>query len=256
MITIKKANEIELLREGGKRLAAILRALADEVKPGVKASFINDRAEELIRAGGDLPVFLGYQPDLATRPYPATLCVSVNDEIVHGIPNEKEKMFKEGDIVGLDIGLSREGMIVDTALTVPVGKIDDAARKLLNVTKESLAVGIKAARGGAKVGDIGAAVEAYVKPHGYGIVRELAGHGVGYAVHEEPYVPNFGKKNTGAVLKPGMVIAIEPMLNEGTADVILEDDGYTFRTKDGKRSAHFEHTILITDGAPEILTKN
>jgi len=256
MITIKKANEIELLREGGKRLAAILRALADEVKPGVKASFINDRAEELIRAGGDLPVFLGYQPDLATRPYPATLCVSVNDEIVHGIPNEKEKMFKEGDIVGLDIGLSREGMIVDTALTVPVGKIDDAARKLLNVTKESLAVGIKAARGGAKVGDIGAAVEAYVKPHGYGIVRELAGHGVGYAVHEEPYVPNFGKKNTGAVLKPGMVIAIEPMLNEGTADVILEDDGYTFRTKDGKRSAHFEHTILITEGAPEILTKN
>src|SRR3989344_2320980 len=256
MITIKKANEIELLREGGKRLAAILRALADEVKPGVKASFINDRAEELIRAGGDLPVFLGYQPDLATRPYPATLCVSVNDEIVHGIPNEKEKMFKEGDIVGLDIGLSREGMIVDTALTVPVGKIDDAARKLLNVTKESLAVGIKAARGGAKVGDIGAAVEAYVKPHGYGIVRELAGHGVGYAVHEEPYVPNFVKKNTGAVLKPGMVIAIEPMLNEGTADVILEDDGYTFRTKDGKRSAHFEHTILITDGAPEILTKN
>ena len=255
MITIKKANEIELLREGGKRLAAILRALADEVKPGVKASFINDRAEELIRAGGDLPVFLGYQPDLATRPYPATLCVSVNDEIVHGIPNEKEKMFKEGDIVGLDIGLSREGMIVDTALTVPVGKIDDAARKLLNVTKESLAVGIKAARGGAKVGDIGAAVEAYVKPHGYGIVRELAGHGVGYAVHEEPYVPNFGKKNTGAVLKPGMVIAIEPMLNEGTADVILEDDGYTFRTKDGKRSAHFEHTILITEGAPEILTK-
>ena len=255
MITIKKANEIELLREGGKRLAAILRALADEVKPGVKASFINDRAEELIRAGGDLPVFLGYQPDLATRPYPATLCVSVNDEIVHGIPNEKEKMFKEGDIVGLDIGLSREGMIVDTALTVPVGKIDGAARKLLNVTKESLAVGIKAARGGAKVGDIGAAIEAYVKPHGYGIVRELAGHGVGYAVHEEPYVPNFGKKNTGAVLKPGMVIAIEPMLNEGTADVILEDDGYTFRTKDGKRSAHFEHTILITEGAPEILTK-
>ena len=255
MITIKKTNEVELLREGGKRLAAILRALADEVKPGVKASFINDRAEELIRAGGDLPVFLGYQPDLATRPYPATLCVSVNDEIVHGIPNEKEKMFKEGDIVGLDIGLSREGMIVDTALTVPVGKIDDAARKLLNVTKESLAVGIKAARGGAKVGDIGAAVEAYVKPHGYGIVRELAGHGVGYAVHEEPYVPNFGKKNTGAMLKPGMVIAIEPMLNEGTADVILEDDGYTFRTKDGKRSAHFEHTILITDGAPEILTK-
>ena len=255
MITIKKANEIELLREGGKRLAAILRALADEVKPGVKASFINDRAEELIRAGGDLPVFLGYQPDLATRPYPATLCVSVNDEIVHGIPNEKEKMFKEGDIVGLDIGLSREGMIVDTALTVPVGKIDGATRKLLNVTKESLAVGIKAARGGAKVGDIGAAVEAYVKPHGYGIVRELAGHGVGYAVHEEPYVPNFGKKNTGAVLKPGMVIAIEPMLNEGTADVILEDDGYTFRTKDGKRSAHFEHTILITEGAPEILTK-
>ena len=255
MITIKKPEEIELLREGGRRLAAILQELSDEVKPGVKASFINDRAEELIRAGGDLPVFLGYQPDLATRPYPATLCVSVNDEIVHGIPNEKEKMFKEGDIVGLDIGLSHEGMIVDTALTVPVGKIDGATRKLLNVTKESLAVGIKAARGGAKVGDIGAAIEAYVKPHGYGIVRELAGHGVGYAVHEEPYVPNFGKKNTGAVLKPGMVIAIEPMLNEGTADVILEDDGYTFRTKDGKRSAHFEHTILITEGAPEILTK-
>lgn len=256
MITIKTKEEHALLREGGKRLARILSELGSEVKPGVSAAFIDELARKLIAAGGDEPVFLGYQPDLALRPYPASLCVSVNDEIVHGIPNEKEKIFKEGDIVGLDIGLSHKKMIVDMAVTVPVGRIDREAEKLLNVTKEALAVGIKAARGGARVGDIGAAIQAFVKPHSYGIVRELAGHGVGYAVHEEPYVPNYGKKNTGPILKPGMVIAIEPMLNEGTADVVLDEDGYTFRTEDGKRSAHFEHTILITDGNPEILTES
>ncbi len=254
MITIKTKEEHALLREGGKRLARILSELASEVKPGASAAFIDELARKLIVASGDEPVFLGYQPDLALRPYPASLCVSVNDEIVHGIPNEREKIFKEGDVVGLDIGLSHKKMIVDMAVTVPVGRIDGAAEKLLRATEEALAVGIKAAQGGARVGDIGAAIQAFVKPHGYGIVRELAGHGVGYAVHEEPYVPNYGKRNTGPILKPGMVIAIEPMLNEGTADVVLDEDGYTFRTADGKRSAHFEHSILITDGSAEILT--
>lgn len=255
MITQKTEAEIELLREGGKRLASILARLAAEAQAGVSSRFINDLAERLIREGGDEPVFLGYTPDGADRPYPAAVCVSVNDEIVHGIPNEREKIFKEGDIVGLDIGLSHKGMVVDTAVTVPVGTVDSKAEALLQATKEALSVGIAAAVGGGKIGDIGAAIETFVKPHGYGIVRELAGHGVGYAVHEEPYVPNYGKKNTGPKLVPGMVIAIEPMLNEGVAEVLLDEDGYTYRTADGKRSAHFEHTILITDGPAEILTK-
>ncbi len=254
MITQKTDKEIADLREGGKRIARILNILAGGVKPGVSAHTIDTLAEKLIREGGDIPVFLGYIPDGAERPYPATLCVSVNDEIVHGIPNEREKIFKEGDIVGLDIGLSHNGMIVDTAVTVPVGAIDMQAQKLLDTTRKALMVGIAAAEGGKKIGDIGAAIEGFVTPQGYGIVRELAGHGVGYAVHEEPYVPNYGKKNTGPLLKPGMVIAIEPMLNEGSADVVLDEDGYTYKTADGKRSAHFEHTILITEGKAEILT--
>lgn len=253
-ITVKTPVEIKILREGGKRLASILKQLVAEVKPGVSAQSLNALAEKLMLGGGDIPSFLGYVPSGAKRPYPASLCVSINDEVVHGIPNETEKLLKEGDIVTLDTGLIHKGLFTDSAITVGVGKIDAKAKKLLNVTKKALMVGIKAVRAGATTGDIGFAIESFVKPYGFGIVRELAGHGVGYAVHEEPFVPNFGKKGEGMVLKAGMVIAIEPMLNEGGAGVKLDSDGYTYRTKDGSRSAHFEHTVVVTENGSEILT--
>ncbi|KKW11038.1 MAG: Methionine aminopeptidase [Parcubacteria group bacterium GW2011_GWA2_49_9] len=253
-ISIKTKQEIAILREGGKRLAEILRAVAAEVKAGVSTHALNDLAEKLITERGDTPSFLGYSPSGAKRPFPAALCVSVNDEVVHGIPNETEKFLKEGDIVTLDAGLIHQGLFTDSAITVGVGKINEKAQKLIDVTKKSLSVGIKAVRAGATTGDIGYAIEKFVKPFGYGIVRELAGHGVGYAVHEEPFVPNFGKRGEGVVLKAGMVLAIEPMLNEGGAVVKLASDGYTYRTRDGSRSAHFEHTVVVTENGSDILT--
>lgn len=255
MITIKTREEIDILREGGKRLARALRLVSEAVAPGVSTDALNHLAEQLVREGGDTPAFLNYTPAGAKRPYPATLCVSVNDEVQHGIPNENPRVLKEGDIADLDCGLIHEGMVVDAGLTVGVGAVSDDARKLMSVTKASLAMGIKAARGGSHVGDIGHAIEAFVHPRGYGIVRELCGHGVGHAVHEEPQICNFGDAGAGAKLIPGMVVAIEPMLNIGNPDVYVADDGYTFKTKDGSLSAHFEHTIAITEGAPEILTK-
>lgn len=250
---VYKEKEIEIIREGGKRLAAVLRKVAKEVSPGISTKELDNLAEKLIREGGDEPAFLNYTPDGAKFPYPATLCVSVNNEIVHGIPSDK-RILKDGDIVGLDLGLRHKGFFTDMAMTVPVGRIDKNAEKLIKVTKESLAKGIAAARSGGFVGDIGEAIENFVKPHGYGVVKMLGGHGVGKKVHEDPYVPNYGKKGTGQKLVPGMILALEPMLNEGTDKVFLDNDGYTFKTKDGKRSAHFEHTILITENKAEILT--
>lgn len=255
MITKKKPKEIEILREGGKRLAAILENLSAMVVPGISTLALNDRAAELLKISGDKSSFLNYQPYGAKRPYPATLCVSINDAIVHGIPNEEPVHLKEGDIVSLDMGLIHRGMYLDGAVTVPVGAIDAASQKLLNVTREALAVGIKACKAGATTGDVGFAIQKFVEPYGYGIVEELAGHGVGYKVHEDPYVPNYGKRGEGETLEPGMVLAIEPMLNIGGKKIKLDRDGYTYRTADGSRSAHFEHTIVITEKGPEILTK-
>lgn len=253
--SIKTAVDIEKMREGGKRLARVLRLVSERVAPGVSTEELNLLADRLIREGADVPAFLGYTPTGAERPYPGAICISVNEEIVHGIPNEDPRVLVEGDIVGLDCGLTHKELITDAALTVPVGVIDAEAKKLVQVTREALAVGIKAARGGNHIGDIGHAIEQFARPHGYGIVHELGGHGVGYKVHEEPHVPNVGNPGEGEELVPGMVLALEPMLNEGGAEVKLADDGYTFFTADGSRSAHFEHTILITEGAPEILTK-
>ena len=253
-ITIKTEKEIAVLREGGRRLAEILRELEAAVRPGRTAAELNTLAEKLVAKGGDRSAFFNYKPYGAKRPYPASLCVSINDEVVHGIPNEGEKVLKEGDIVSLDMGLIHEGLFTDMAVTVPVGEVDASAKKLLEVTEKALAVGIAAARAGNRVGDISFAIESFVKPHGLGIVEELAGHGVGYKVHEDPYVPNYGKKNSGPILKAGMIIAIEPMVNEGGKAVVLSPDGYTYKTADGKRSAHFENTIAVTTGGAEILT--
>lgn len=253
MITIYTKEEISHLREGGKRLATVLGAVRDAVKPGVSTKDLDVLAEKLIREGGDEPAFLGYTPDGAEFPYPATLCTSVNNEIVHGLPRA-EHILKEGDIIGIDLGLKHQGLFVDMAVTVPVGEVDEKARKLIEVTEEALKKAIEAVRPDGRVSDIGNAIGAFVGP-GYGIVRELGGHGVGHKIHEEPYIPNFTQKTVGAKLRPGMVIAIEPMLNEGTRGITLDHDGYTFKTADGKRSAHFEHTILVTETGHEVLTR-
>ncbi len=254
MITKKKPKEIEILREAGKRLAAILRELSAMAAPGVSTLALDQKAAEMVAVYGDKSAFLNYKPYGADRPYPATLCVSINDAIVHGIPNEKPAILKEGDIVSLDMGLVHRGMFVDSAVTVSVGKIDAASAKLLEVTKKALEIGIAACKAGGTTGDVGFAIESFVRPHGYGIIEELAGHGVGYKVHEDPYVPNYGRRGEGEELEPGMVLAIEPMLNIGTKKILLDKDGYTYRTADGSRSAHFEHTIVITAKGPEILT--
>ncbi|MEY2664423.1 MAG: hypothetical protein RIT04_231 [Candidatus Parcubacteria bacterium] len=275
MIRIKTKEDIAILREGGKRHATILRALAAMVAPGVTTQQLEDEARRLIALGSgevvgkdgvsriepDRAAFLDYQPHGATRPYPAALCVSINDEVVHGIPNETSRTLVEGDVVSLDLGLIHRGLITDSAVTVAVGKVAPEVAELLEKTQNALMAGIKAAKGGKRTGDIGEAIERVGIAGGlgtggasYGIVEELCGHGVGYSVHEEPFVPNYGVAGKGTTLKPGMVIAIEPMFNLGSRHVKLDADGYTYRTKDGKPSAHFEHTILITKGKPEILT--
>lgn len=253
MIIIKTQQEIDILREGGKRLASILHKVKEKVAPGVSTKELDECAHKLIKDMGDEPAFLNYRPEGAPAPYPASLCVSINDEVVHGIPG-KSRLLKEGDIVSIDLGLKHKGLFTDMALTVPIGNVTPASAKLLKVTEQALQVGIDAAEAGNTVGDIGYAIQNFVAPHKYGIVEVLSGHGVGRSIHEDPYIPNFGKAGKGAKLVPGMVIAIEPMLNNGTKKVTLDSDGYTFRTADGKKSAHFEHTVLITENGPEILT--
>lgn len=257
MIIIKTKEEIEILREGGKRLATILHKVKEMVKPGISTWELDKYAEKLIKDGGDYPAFLNYRPAGAKIAFPASLCVSVNDEVVHGIPS-RDRILQEGDIVSLDLGLKHKGLFTDMALTVSVGVVGKGSQKLIEITKQALQVGIDTAYGGNTVGDIGYAVESFVraqKGNTYGIVEVLSGHGVGHAIHEDPYIPNFGKRGKGEKLVPGMVVAIEPMVNNGTKNVTIDEDGYTIRTADGKKSAHFEHTILITEGDAEILTK-
>jgi len=253
MVRIKTKEDIKKLREGGKRHAEILRKVSEMVAPGVTTKELDEYAHKLVLEGGDKPAFLDYTPEGVSYPYPASLCVSVNDEVVHGIPSDF--VLEEGDIVSLDLGLLHKGMITDAAITVPCGKISKEAEKLINITRESLSIAIKQVKPGNKTGDIGNAIEQFVKPHGFGIVKILAGHGVGYSVHEDPYIPNYGKAGTGENLVPGMVIAIEPMLNLGTDEVFVTEDEYTYITADEKLSAHFEHTVLVTEDGCEVLTK-
>lgn len=253
VIIIKTPDEIARLKKGGPILARILRAVVAKATSGTSTTLLDTYANELIREANCKPAFLNYRPDSADVPYPASLCVSVNSEVVHGIPSER--ILKKGDIVSLDLGLNYEGVFLDHAVTVGVGTIKPRDKTLLSATEGALYAGIEAIVPGATVGDIGHAIESYVKPHKLGIVRVLSGHGVGRAIHEDPYIPNYGKRGKGATLKPGMVIAIEPMLTLGSEDVILLRDGYTLKTSDNSRAAHFEHTVLITETGSEILTK-
>lgn len=253
MIILKTKEEIKIMREGGKRLAAILRQLSTKIQPGVSSLDIDALAYELATKGGDKPAFLGYKPEGVKKAYKASVCISINDEVVHGIPGP-HKIFKDGDVVALDMGLIHQGLITDSAITLIVGSGDTEAKKLVESTKTALKRGIEAIAPGKTVGDIGYAIEKFVEPLGYGQAEGLAGHGVGHKLHEDPYVPNTGKRGEGDILKPGMVIAIEPMLNEGTDEVVFDKDGYTVRTADGRRSAHFEHTVAVTEDGYEVLT--
>lgn len=253
MVTIKTKEEIEILREGGKILAEILDLLSKKIIPGITTADLEEYAKVLIKERNAQSSFFGYKPYGARKAYPASICVSINSEVVHGIP-KKERIIKEGDIVSIDCGIIYKKLFTDSALTLGVGKIDGKAKKLLEATKVALSKGIDEARIGRRTGDIGQAVEMYAKARGFSVADNLGGHGVGYAPHEDPYIPNFGKPGQGVVLKPGMVIAIEPMLNEGTGRARVLSDGYTYVTADGGRSAHFEHTILISKDGPEILT--
>lgn len=251
---VSNDTERENLIEAGKRLAAVLGAVRAKVVPGVTAEELDDLAERLIREGGDEPSFLGYRPEGALRPYPAALCVSVNDEVVHGIPNESVKVLKEGDIVGLDLGLTHNGVVVDAAVTVPVGTVSEESKKLIRATSAALVAGIAQAVPGNHLGDISRAIQEEIERAGFTVVKELGGHGVGDVVHDEPFIPNFGHIGTGTELVEGMVLALEPIASAGRAAVVLAPDGYTYRTKDGSRSAHFEHTILIEKGGARIIT--
>jgi methionyl aminopeptidase len=253
-MAIKTHEEIVQLRELGRIHASIIAKLKEAVKPGVTTDELEALTCTLCDEAGVRPVFKGYKPTGAPKPYPCALCVAPNNVVVHGIPTKLSKTLEEGDIIGLDLGVERDGLVIDAGLTVPVGVIDADAQRLLRVTQEALMKGIEQARAGNTVGDIGHAIEEHVLAHGYGLVRELCGHGVGHAVHEEPQVPNFGAPGTGEELVPGMVLAIEPMVNEGSGAVVFDRDWYTVTTKDGTRSAHFEHDVVITDGKPILLT--
>lgn len=254
MITIKSQEEIATLREGGRRLAGILAELAERADVGVSTAELDKLGYEMAVKNGDKPAFLGYKPYGAKYPFPASVCISINDEVVHGIPAE-DKILKDGDVVTLDMGLVHGGLITDSAITIIVGKADPKDRELADVTAKALRKGIEAIKPGGTVGDIGHAIQEFVKPYGFGHAEGLAGHGVGYKVHEDPYVPNTGKAGTGEKLVPGMVIAIEPMLTRGKGKVIFDADGYTVRTKDGKRSAHVEHTVAVTKRGYLVLTE-
>ena len=246
-VSIKSAKEIELMREAGKRLELVHAKLGEFVKPGISTKDIDRYGEELIRGMGCIPNFLNYNG------YPASICVSVNDEVVHGIPNKKH-ILEEGDIVSLDAGLIYKGFHSDAARTHAVGKVSPEADKLMKVTKECFFKGIEFAREGNHLYDISRAIGEYAESFGYGVVRDLVGHGIGRSLHEDPQIPNFVQKRRGMRLVAGMTLAIEPMINAGTWEVCWLDDDWTVVTEDGSLSAHYENTVLITDGEPEILT--
>ncbi|MDD2805522.1 MAG: type I methionyl aminopeptidase [Elusimicrobiales bacterium] len=247
MIEIKTPAEIESMRRASRVVAEVLLQLKPLVKPGVTTAELNDFAERRVRELGAVPAFLGY------RGYPATLCVSINEEIVHGIPSPK-RIVREGDIVSLDMGAVIEGFYGDAAVTLAAGAVPAPAKKLMEVTRASLDAGLAAVRAGAKLGDVSRAVQDYAERNGMAVVREFTGHGIGRRLHEEPSIPNYGRAGTGPTLKTGMTLAIEPMLCLGRADVVVKNDGWTAVSADGSLAAHFEHTVAVTEDGCDILS--
>lgn len=246
MIIIKSLREIEQLKRSNAIVAEVFQKLTKMIAPGIATQDLDQIAEEIIFSRGAIPAFKGY------RGFPKTLCISINEEVVHGIPNERR--LKEGNIVSLDVGVNLNGYYGDAAITLPVGKVDEAAQRLLEATEKALYIGIKKAKIGNRLFDISYAIQAWVESQGFSVVRDFVGHGIGKSLHEEPQIPNFGSPHQGPRLEKGMVFALEPMVNEGTYEVKVLSDGWTVVTADGKRSAHFEHTIAITNGEAEILS--
>ncbi|MEX0683344.1 MAG: type I methionyl aminopeptidase [Dehalococcoidia bacterium] len=245
-IIVKSRDEIAIMKEAGRIVSGVRDLLADSVRPGMVELELDEIARREFRKANVIPTFLGYQG------YPAVVCISVNDKIVHGIPGKRE--FEDGDVVSIDIGCTYKGFVADTAVTVGVGNVAPEAKRLIDVTREAVWCGIRAATAGARTGDIGYAIQTWVEGQGLAVVREYVGHGVGRQMHEDPQVPNYGSPGTGTMLRPGMVIAIEPMVNTGDWRTKRDDDEWTVRTIDGALSAHFEHTLAITDGDAEVLT--
>jgi methionyl aminopeptidase len=252
MVRIKTSHEIELIRESCKIVADVLKLVGTKIQPGVTTLDLDRLAEDYIRSFGGVPAFKGYGHKKLNL-FPATLCTSINDVVVHGIPSKRA--LRDGDIVSVDVGVKKEGFFGDGARTFAVGEISEEKQRLMNATEESLARGIEQAVAGQRIHDISSAVQEHVEAHGFSVVRDLVGHGVGLELHEEPSVPNFGKRGTGIKIQDGMTLAIEPMVNAGSWEVEFGADGWTVKTRDGKPSAHFEHTIAVVDGKPEILTK-
>jgi methionyl aminopeptidase len=248
MALIKNKADLAAMRESGRMLAMVLQHLKKEISIGMPTKQLGILAAAELKKLGGQPAFLGYGG------FPDVVCVSVNDEVVHGIPGKY--VIKDGDIVGMDFGVKLRGMITDSAVTVGVGQISKTAKQLIATTERSLLIGITQVKNGAHVGDIGAAIEAELHKGGYGVVENLVGHGVGYKLHEPPEIPNFGSKGKGPILKTGMAVAIEPMANIGDKKVYMQKDGWTIKTRDGSLSAHFEHTVLVTEDGAEILTRN
>lgn len=246
MISIKSPREIEVMRRSGKITAKTLTRLMAAAKPGVTTAELDRIADESIRSMGGVPTFIGYNG------YPSAICTSVNDEVVHGMPGDR--VLKDGDLLSIDIGTTFEGYVSDSAVTVQVGTASEAGQRLMRVTQECLMLGIAQMQAGNRLGDIGHAVQQHAEANGYGVVRALVGHGIGRKMHEDPQVPNYGTPGTGTVLRKGLVLAIEPMITQGTHEVATLEDGWTVVTEDGKLAAHFEHTIAITDSGPKILT--
>jgi len=247
MITLKSPSELARMREAGRIVAVVLALLREKIAPGVTTEELNALAEETILKHGAVPSFKGY------RGYPAALCVSVNEEVVHGIPGSR--VINEGDLVSMDVGTIYKGFQGDAAITVAVGEVSPAARRLLEVTAGALEAGIAQCRAGQHMGDVSAAIQNYAESRGFSVVREYTGHGIGRKMHEDPQIPNFGEPGRGALLRPGMTFALEPMVTMGTWRTRVLDNGWTVVTLDGQLSAHFEHTIAVTDDEPEILTR-
>jgi len=246
VIIIKSTREIEQLKRANAIVAEVFQKLKEAIVPGITTKELDQIAEEMILSGGATPAFKGY------RGFPATLCISINEEVVHGIPGQRR--LKEGDIVSLDVGANLNGYFGDAAITFPVGEVDLMAKRLLEVTEKALYIGIDKAKAGNRLFDISYAIQTWVESNGFSVVRDFVGHGIGKDLHEEPQIPNFGSPHQGPRLEKGMVFALEPMVNEGTYGVRILSDGWTVVTADGKRSAHFEHSIVITDGGAEVLS--
>lgn len=247
-IEIKTSEEIETMRQAGRIVAETLALLESKIRPGITTGELDALAYDNCVKKGAIPSFKGYNG------FPASLCASINEEVVHGIPSPHRKL-REGDIVSLDFGVIYQGLQGDAAITVGVGKIDPLAEKLIQVTREALYAGIDKARSKRRLSDISWAVQSYVEARGFSVVKQYVGHGIGRRMHEDPQIPNFGPPGRGPILQPGMVLALEPMVNVGTWKTVVKEDGWTVVTEDGALSAHFEHTVLVTKGAPDILTK-